>query len=175
MKSVFVLISVFLILITSGCTSSDIPNLTGLQNTIFPTESDLQSLNLYIGDWGYKLGQNLPSQGMLYSDYDKVQYAITLQPDEVKSYTLFVKSYSFDSVANRDELYSRWHQNYESLTQWKTAIEENTHGDRSYLMESYDNYILVFAKGNDIIWIEGEMEIGEDKIRSIGNLVENKL
>ena len=175
MKGVSVLISVFLVFITSGCTSSDVPNLTGLQDTIFPTESDLQSFGLYIGDWGYQLDQNLPSEGMLYSDYDNVQYAVTLQPDEVKNYMLSVGSYSFDSVENRDELYSRWRQNYEILTQWETAIEENTYGERSYFVKSYDNYVLFFAKGDRIIWIEGETEIGEDRIRSVGNIIENKI
>ena len=167
MKNIFALvIALFILLITSGCTNT--------QTGLLLNENELHSIGLTLGDWGYKISPNQPSQGMLYNTYEKAQYDIDV-PGHPLAGILFIKIYAFDSESDRDEVYSRWHHKYESPTQWEIPLEENTHGEKSYLMESYDNFVLVFTKKNYIIWIEGEEEIGEDKIRAIGQLVENKI
>jgi hypothetical protein len=154
----------------------------GSQNkqNILLTNDELKSLGLKFSVDENELLTKFPSRGMIYSDTEGIIYSIglvnPLPNDNLNSFIVHIDSYSFNNLSNRDELYRRDYDEYQNPDKrWDVQIEENTYGEKSYLMKRIDNYVLVFEKKNFIIRIEAETGIGVDKVKAIGKIIENKI
>ncbi|MBR9704109.1 hypothetical protein GOV12_01750 [Candidatus Pacearchaeota archaeon] len=165
-KTIIILVIVVLLIIGGIFLFSSINNNS---NSFFLDENELKSIGIQVSKVG-EIMDDTVGEGPPY-----IESSLYEIRDSESSFYIMI--YRDESLDRRNDGYDRLYNDDNKF--FISIMEKDTHGEKSFIRESETRegliYSLYFVKSYHTVTISGNKEIGLDKIKAIGKLVENKI